>query len=107
MTRYVLIDKHSGYVWGEAEADDPVDACRRLDAEIAGNGYVDEHEYCLGNAEQQRDASQGYFVYVAPDDWPEVTDGRSQTEIERVMALPEVAYVSVRRRAPDYPVLET
>jgi hypothetical protein len=87
MTHYVLIDNYTGYVWGEADASDPVEACRIVDTEIGGEARTYEHERIRGS-----DVS-GYFVHEAPSNWTPVDDGQSQREIRRVQTLPIVASV--------------
>ena len=82
MTHYVLIDNHSGYVWGEADAADPVDACRAVDAEIGG----EPREYELISSGAHNTTVSGYHVYAAPSGWREIQDGQSQEEIERVQS---------------------
>jgi hypothetical protein len=76
MTHYVLIDHYTGYVWGEADADDPITACVKVDQEI--DRTPREYEY------RRLDGDSGYHVYEAPADWKEVDDGQSRAEIERV-----------------------
>lgn len=87
-THYVLIDAYSGFVWGEADAANPIEACRIVDEHIGG----EPREY----EEQRLDGQQGYFVYRAPADWTAVDDGQSQREIERVTALPLAAQVAFK-----------
>lgn len=87
MPHYVLIDNYSGYVWGEADADDPIEACAIVDRQTGGDPREYE-EQMIGNS-----STSGYFVYEAPADWRPVDDGQSQDEIERVTALPLVAEV--------------
>lgn len=81
MTHYVLIDNYSGYVWGEADASDPVEACAKVDRGIGGEGR--EYEVArIGNS-----TDSGYHVFEAPADWEPVDDGQSQNEIDRVDSL--------------------
>ena len=93
MTTYVLIDNNSGYVWGEANASNPIEACAIVDREIGG----DEREYSeerIGNS-----TASGYHVYQAPADWVSVDDGQSQVEIERVTSTcRKVAEVATRMK---------
>lgn len=94
MKHYVMIDAHSGYVWEEADANDPIEACRIIDRKIGAE--ADEY------AEQRLDGQSGYYVYEAPADWTPVEDGQSKTEIERVLALPLVAQIATTRRGDIY-----
>ncbi len=91
MKHYVIIEAHSGYVWEEADADDPIAACKAIDRKI---DHVEADEYWESN---DHSTSTGYFVYEAPADWVPVFDGQSQFEIKRVMALPMVAKVDYTR----------
>lgn len=94
MTHYVLIDNHSGYVWGEADANDPVEACAAVDREIGG----DEREYAVERLGSS--TKNGYHVFEAPADWTPVDDGQNQREIERVeSACRKVAEVAFRTAA--------
>jgi len=71
MTRYLLVDRNTGYVRGEERAGSPSEAAETLDA--TGTG--------------------GYLVHVAPNDFPDVLDGRDPSLIEAVSALPCIAFV--------------
>jgi len=87
---YVLIENHSGYVWGECDADNPIDACATVDRQIGGDTRTYEHAMISGTTEN------GYHVFAAPADWRPVNDGQSQDEIDRVMQLHKVAEVVFR-----------
>lgn len=90
MKHYVLIDKHVGYVWGEAKAESPIEACRKVDKELRefGRTYhqVSSGEWC--------DNRGGYDVREAPGDWDEVT-------IDRAIGLPRVALVNYEQQQQD------
>lgn len=88
VTRYILIESKSGYVWGEARADDIVSACRAVDADIGGESR--EYE-ALGH--YPRDTSTCYVVYDATGADVVVTDGQSQSLIDAVSTLPVAGYV--------------
>lgn len=88
-THYVLIDACSGFVWEEADAETPIEACRIVDEKIGGEPREYEEVTRL-------DGRSGYYVYKAPAEWTAVDDGQSQSEIERVTALPLVAEVTFR-----------
>lgn len=91
MPHYVLIDAHSGFVWEETDAENPIEACRIVDEKVGT--VADEYweanrsEWTIGN---------GYFIHLAPSDWTPVEDGQRAGEIERVAALPLVAVVHYR-----------
>lgn len=97
MPHYVLVEHHSGYVWGEADAENPVEACRKVDAEHSGEDY----EYEIGFANNIKRGEGAYHVFLAPDDWVPVKDGQSQEELARVDQLPCVAVVITRRTPND------
>ncbi len=42
VNRYAVIDNPSGYVWGVVNADSPLDACNRIDAEVGGEARTYE-----------------------------------------------------------------
>lgn len=93
-TRYIVMDLASGYVWGEADATDPVAAVRAVDAPLAGTPrtYRDR-----SLAEITLD---GYAVYAVPDDeraawdaaWRQA-DGTDPDYIAAVETLRLVTYV--------------
>jgi hypothetical protein len=89
---YVLIDEHSGYVWGEAVAADPVAACRAVDERLGETERVYED---IGGGARFAGRS-GYHVYEAPAGFPSVLDGQNPDEVSRVMALPCVTQVVTR-----------
>lgn len=89
MNHYVLIDHHSGYVWGEADAKTPIEACEIVDRHVGG----DAREY---EEVSRLDGESGYHVYLAPTGWAEVENGQAQDEIERVEGLRRVADVTFR-----------
>lgn len=78
MTHYVLMDNYSGYIWGEADAADPIEACRIVDRDVGG----EEREY--EEARLGDSTVNGYHVFEAPAGWTAVDDGQRQSEIERV-----------------------
>lgn len=94
LNHYVLIDGHSGYVWDEADASDPIEACKIIDDKVGPRDGPMEYEIV---SRSEWNTGNGYFVYQAPADWVPVADGQSRTEIERVEALPLVAKVVCRR----------
>lgn len=93
MTHYVLIDQDSGFVWGEADASDPIAACTIVDKQISP-GIDREYEIV-----PRLDGRSGYHVFEAPAGWTEVDDGQSTAEINRVQALPMVASVSFKTQS--------
>ena len=90
MIHYVLIDNFSGFVWGGADAADPVAACAILDKEVGGEPRKYEITRISNTTES------GYLVFEAPADWLPVDDGQSQDEIKRTLALHKVAEVKTR-----------
>ena len=82
--RYILIDRHSGYIWGdtavfapEARDLEPVDAARLLDKSLQGGNY----QYV---ETMQHDAGATYDVYRADATFEMVTDGQDRETIEAV-----------------------
>ena len=89
MTRYILIDEHSGFVWGDVVAADPIAACRALDEGVGEYGRTYEE---IG-ARRRFDGRSGYHVHEAPADFPAVDDGQDQATIDAVTALPLIERV--------------
>lgn len=86
MTRYILIDNASGYIWGETNAETPEEACRLVDYSIdRSNSRTYFEAYSLDSNES------GYHVYEAPERFPEIEDGQNLEEIMAVEALRRVA----------------
>lgn len=82
MTRYIIIDSHSGYIYGEHHSDADRDeaiiqACRATDEEI---GETDR-EYEIVD---RLDGHNGYIVYDASDLTMEIYDGQNPHAIEAV-----------------------
>jgi len=64
MNYYSLIDNASGYLWGTVEAENPVEACKKVDADLGvfDQKYVSEYRHNLA-------ANQtGYHVYELSKD---------------------------------------
>lgn len=94
MARYILIENNSGYIWGEAEAADPVAACRAVDANI-GTYASTTYEERGANFQPAFNAG-AYHVYEAPADFPKINNGRDGNAIDAVSALPKAAVVTYR-----------
>ena len=94
MTRFILIDQNSGFVWGEADATTPIEACRTVDGQIAAPAahYVEHGPRSAATYDQ----TGGYYVYEAPADFAEVTDGQDPDQIQAVTALRCVAFVETQ-----------
>lgn len=78
MTRYILIDEHSGYIWHDVDTTDPVAACQASDWEtghVSGFDYAEVHP---------KDANACYHVYIAPEGFRDIDDGQSREQIEAV-----------------------
>jgi hypothetical protein len=90
ITRYAIIDNHSGFIWGITDAKTPIDACATIDAEIGGELREYEEVSLLA-------ATTGYHVYQVPADF-DVNDGQDQDEIDRVSTFDRVAMVRVTTR---------
>jgi len=89
MKHYVLIDEHSGYVWGSATAKNAIEACRKVDETIGEHGrqYDD-----IGGA--HLNGRSGYHVYEAPEEFAEVGDGQDPAYIDMVAAFPFVTRIA-------------
>lgn len=88
MTRYILIDSNSGYVWGDtadldgsARDETPEDAARRLDKNVGGRDAWN-HAYTFHHS--GRPHGNGYFIYRAAESFPIVADGQSAETIRAV-----------------------
>jgi hypothetical protein len=85
MNYYALIDNASGYLWGTVEAENPVEACKKVDADL---GVFDREyisEYMHGLAANQT----GYHVYELPQDlFPQIkeADGQDQNIIGLIVS---------------------
>jgi hypothetical protein len=89
--RYILLDEHSGYVWGDCYATDPCDACRKIDEDCGEHG----REYTDIGSEPFAGRS-GYHVHEAPHDFLPMGDGQFPKYIDEVAALPFVTRVATR-----------
>lgn len=78
--RYIAIEHNSGFIWGDALAATPEEACtaidRQADPTIKARPYT--------GVPPIRDTNGGYHLYVAPTDFPETDDGMCQELIDRV-----------------------
>jgi hypothetical protein len=95
MTRYILIDQNSGFIWGEAEAADECEACRKVDETLGEYGR--EYAWHSPTSAARRSGKDGYLVFEAFSDTPDVTDGQDQDQIDMVERLPLVAFVETAR----------
>lgn len=89
MTRYILIDDYSGFVWGDAEAETPEAACRIVDEAVGETGREYERVGAFPGHEP------GYHVHEAPAGFRPVEDGQDPSLIEAVEALPLAAKVAI------------
>lgn len=97
MTRYILIDRHSGYIFTDTATlagfdhvnGTPTDAAIALDDELRNNRF----DYAETN---RRDDRATYDVYIAAADFPVVQDGQSSDAIESVER--ECRYVTALAR---------
>lgn len=83
MARYIMIDNYTGYIWGDAVAETPQDAARKID-EALGEYDRDYSELRI----DPRDTSTGYHVYRADVDGAQVPsqidDGQDGDTIDAV-----------------------
>lgn len=105
MTRYILIDNHSGYVMadtadldGAARDETPAQAAYRFERSIGvgreGRAYEEVGRHALASNES------GYHVYRGSEAVPVVTDGQDQVAIEAVER--DGDYVTTLRCVGDY-----
>lgn len=93
MARYIMIDAHTGYVFGDTadingravSCDDIIEAARTLDTEVIGGPtrtYREVHRSDLEN-------DTGYHIYRADvggsEAVPVVTDGQDRETIQAVL----------------------
>ncbi len=89
---FVLIDEQSGFVWGVTSAQDPISACRAIDASIG------EHDICYEDiGGEQFNGRSGYYVHMAPYGYA-VDDGQDQDAIDEVSRFPVIARIVVTGR---------
>jgi hypothetical protein len=91
--RFALIDIHSGYVWGIADASDPISAARIVDHNCHEFGRRYEKHSVGSRAE--RSGQTGYLVHQVDADF-DVGDGRDRDMIEATESFPCVAVVLVK-----------
>ena len=91
---YVLIDNCSGYIWGEADAENPIEACQKVDLEI---GCGEPREYHEVFSSELASNETGYHVFAAPNDWvwDPALDDQDQEIIATVEQWPLAAVVKI------------
>lgn len=104
MTRYILIDNASGYIWGDSidaqhaakltAESGPLDVARAVDEDMQEFGRTYEETYSRGLASNET----GYHVYSAPVDFPRDYNGQDQAMIEAVERLPYVTTIRTNER---------
>jgi hypothetical protein len=77
MTRYILIDTYSGYIWDDRETETPIDAAKAIDREA--KLPVDDMTYdeCYSD-------NATYEALTVPANFPEIEDGQDMDMINRV-----------------------
>ena len=113
MSRYILIDRYSGFIFGDtgdlngpARNESPLEAAKRLDEHIGGPDYVQARIYQEhGPREAIPDGCGAYFVYCAVGKGSElvmlVQDGQDQETIDEVERLCDlVAIVTKHEKSP-------
>jgi hypothetical protein len=90
MPRYTMIDEHSGFVWGDAEAENPIEACRALDRQL---GDHENHTYTdIGGA--RFNGQSGYHVYLSPEEFTNGGDGQDPEYIKMVESFKLIARIA-------------
>ncbi|PSC03791.1 hypothetical protein SLNSH_16905 [Alsobacter soli] len=100
MPRYIILDNVTGSIVadtldldGPPREEGPLEAVERFDALT----LEDKRSYALEHPSAALNESVGYIVYLAPDDYPKIKDGRDQDVIDAMIADCEpVAFVEVR-----------
>jgi len=90
MTRYAMIDSHTGYIWGVEDAPSPVAACAQMDRSVDPSA-AESRTYREIAAS---DSDDHYLVYDASGLSVEVTDGQDEAQIAAVEALPLVTRIA-------------
>jgi len=85
--RYATIELNSGYVWWVGEAADPIDACRKSDAESKEDKSGTYRRISRSELSRGGEYGGGYAVYEVPSDFDAVAE-----EYEKVQAHPFVDY---------------
>ena len=88
-TRYALIDRHSGYVFGVEDATSPAAAAIACQATFDGDRDWTSEDLPLGDT-----TDRGYAAHPVAADW-DCHDGQDEAEIATATARPAVAYVHV------------
>lgn len=94
MKKYILIENHTGFVWGSAVALSAQDACAKVDADIGGElcEYIEKSRPDFAN-------ESGYSVYDGTGfDLDSIGggDGQNAELIAAVAKLPFVAYFEAK-----------
>jgi hypothetical protein len=89
MARYILIDSHSGFVWGDsADLDGKVFSGSAIEYARALDESLGEHDREYIEHHRAPDGAEGYFVYRADvnssDAVMTVWDGQDRETIESV-----------------------
>jgi hypothetical protein len=71
MTRYIIIDRNSGYVFFDENASAPIEAVQQAEAKIGEGGRQYE-------ATWQSDINAAWDVYSAPAEFAEVEQGDAE-----------------------------
>ena len=77
-TRYVVIDRHSGYIFHVCDAETPEDAA--LQTQIAVNG---DRGWTVQTLDLSDTTTRGYEVHIAPADW-QCDDGQDPAALDEV-----------------------
>jgi len=89
MSRYILIDKASGMIWGDSANLDgkpfvgtATEYAKALDVSVGGADYEACEYYESNNSDNPEAVME---CYSPPDGFPEIKDGTDKGEIEAVM----------------------
>ncbi len=78
--RYIAIEHNTGYIWGDAVAATPEEACAVIAQRADPTRPLPDWE----RVPPIRDTDGGYHLFVVPEGFPEIIDGTDPHMIERV-----------------------
>ena len=85
MQRFAVLESNTGFVWGVIDAENALQACSALDAEIGDQSNAGHYEEV--SASELRTSRGRYDVRLAPEGF-NVQDGQDRDVIAAVGAMP-------------------
>ncbi len=105
MARYILIKRHSGFVWGDSAdlqgrpfVGTPTEFAQALDESYGEFGrQYDEQPFATDHGD-----ADGYLVFAPPADFPVVHDDDSRAGVTRVdIVCAPVCFIAVSQAEAD------